>query len=214
MTERRTESNSLRLIQMPASRIAETVDALCDAFHDYPVMTYVVGDAGADYDRHLRELIHVFVSRRVLHHDPILAVEDQGRAVGIATLTRPGERPEPDGLQALRDSMWGVLGPGARARHSALVEVWERYTHPGLHYHLNMLGVRRTHAGRGVGSMLLREVHALSLADPTSSGVSLSTEDPKNVPLYEHCGYRVVAHDRVTEELETWQFFRPDDPPR
>jgi hypothetical protein len=40
--------------------------------------------------------------------------------------------------------------------------------------------------------------------------VTLSTEDPKNVPVYQHVGYGVVGQARVTDDLETWFFFRPD----
>ncbi len=201
----------LVLIRMAPERIEETVAVLCDAFHDYPVMTHVIGDAGAEYDRRLRAMIHVFVSSRVLRGDPILGIEDEGGPVAIATLTRPGGPPIPDSIVALRESVWEILGPDAKARHGALVEVWERQIYPGLHYHLNMLGVRRSHAGRGLGGRLLKETHALSLADPESLGVSLSTEDPKNVPLYEHCGYKVVGYERVPNGPETWLFFRPDD---
>ena len=201
-------------ILVPPERAGEAVAALCDAFHDYPVMTYIVGDAGPDYDRRLHTLIHFFVSNRVLRDEPILGIEDGGRLVAIATLTPPGERAAPEPIHALREGLWEALGAEAKARHEVLYEVWMRYTHPGLHYHLNMLGVRRSHAGRGLGGRLLKEVHAKSLADAESSGVTLSTEDPKNVPLYKHCGYEVVTHNRVTDALETWQFFRPNDTAR
>jgi hypothetical protein len=36
----------------------------------------------------------------------------------------------------------------------------------------------------------------------------LNTEDPKNVPLYQHFGYRVIGHERVSRELMTWAFYR------
>lgn len=211
MTDSRARIDAAAPIRVPPERIAETVDALCEAFHDYPVMRYGVGDAGAQYDRFLREMIHVFVSSRILREDPILGFEDAGRLVAIATITSPEERPVPAEFAALRDAMWEILGPAARARYEVLVAAWERLAIPGVQYHVNMLGVRRSHAGRGLGGRLLREVHAMSFAHPTSTGVSLSTEDPKNVALYEHCGYRVVGHERVSDSLETWQFFRPDD---
>ncbi|HEU4724067.1 MAG TPA: GNAT family N-acetyltransferase [Candidatus Eisenbacteria bacterium] len=201
-------------IAVPPERIDETVAVLCDAFHDYPVMTHIVGEAGSDYDRRLRTLIHFFVSNRVLRAEPILGIEDGGRLVAIATLTPPGERPVPEPIEGMRAALWEALGADAKARHEALFQAWMRYTHPGLHYHLNMLGVRRSHAGRGLGSRLLTAIHARSLDDAESSGVTLSTEDPKNVPLYQHCGYEITAHERVTDRLETWQFFRPNDTAR
>jgi hypothetical protein len=56
---------TLRIVQCrSASETGQVVDVLCDAFHDYPVMRYVIGPAGADYERHLRTLIAFFVQAR------------------------------------------------------------------------------------------------------------------------------------------------------
>ena len=201
-----------RIARPSADRADEVVDALVDAFHDYPVMRYAVGDAGADYDRRLRMLIGVFVARRYDHGHPILAIEENG-VVGVATLTPPGDAGPPSAaFDARIEALWQDLGQDAKARMEALVEVWKRLSVPGPQYHLNMLGVRRAHAGKGIGRILLDEVHRVSREHPESTGVSLSTEDPKNVLLYEHCGYEVRFHERVSPALETWILFRPDDP--
>ena len=64
--------------------------------------------------------------------------------------------------------------------------------------------------GTGQGRALLDHVHAMSAAHPQSPGVSLSTEVPGNVPMYEHFGYRVVGSARVAPELTTWVMFRRD----
>ena len=204
-----------RLGLLSAERADEAVAVLVDAFHDYPVMRYVVGDAGQDYDRRLDLLIGIFVGRRVEQGDPILVVEQDGGVVGVATLTRPPGIPPSSSaeFQPRVDTMWRELGADARERMERLVEVWQRLTVPGPQYHLNMLGVRRTHAGKGVGRLLLDEVHRLSREHADSTGVSLSTEDSKNVLLYEHCGYEVRYHERVSPDLETWILFRQDQPP-
>ena len=199
------------LIRVSPERAPEAVAAFCDSFHDYPVMRYVVGEAGEEYDDRLHTLIDLFVSARVLLQDPILAIEDAGRIVAVATTTPVGERQTHPDFPARREAVWKVLGDEAKARFEGLIEVWERSKVPQLHLHLNMLGVRGSHAGRGLGRRLLDEVHAMSVRDPRSTGVTLSTEDPKNVPLYEHVGYEVIGHERVTDDLETWSFFRPDD---
>jgi GNAT superfamily N-acetyltransferase len=195
---------------LPSDRPEEAVATLADAFYDYPVMRHVIGDAGDDYERRLLLLIGVFVGRRVAHGHPILAVEQDGRAVGIATLTPPGEHGTPPGpeFEARRDALWRELGEPAKARMEGLVAVWERLTIPGPQWHLNMLGVCRSHAGRGIGRVLLDEVHRISREDSGSTGVSLSTELASNVLLYEHCGYEVRHHERVAEDLETWIMFR------
>jgi ribosomal protein S18 acetylase RimI-like enzyme len=204
-------------LDLPVSRLAahrsdEAVGALFDAFHDYPVMRYVVGDAGDDYDRRLRLLIGMFVGRRVAQGHPILAVESEGSVLGVATLTPPGELtgPATPELEARREALWKELGAPAKERMDALIAVWERLSVPGPQWHLNMLGVRGSHAGRGLGRNLMDQVHRISMDDPGSTGVSLSTELPSNVLLYQHCGYELRYHERVSDDLETWILFRPD----
>jgi len=207
--------SDLEVAAFPASRAGEIVDALVDAFHGYPVMRYVVGDAGRDYERRLHMLIGVFVARRVDHGHPTLAIEADGEVLGVATLTPPGDPGPPSAeFDARKDALWLELGQDANERMERLVEIWQRLSVPGPQYHLNMLGVRRAHAGKGVGRLLLDEVHRISREHPESTGVSLSTEDPKNVLLYQHCGYEIRFHERVSPALETWILFRPDDQPK
>lgn len=201
----------MRVDTWPSSRSEEAVAALADAFHDYPVMRHIIGDAGDDYDRRLHMLIGLFVAVRVLRGNPILAIEEGGRAVAVATMTPPGEQREPPELPPLRDALWRELGAPGRSRSEALIAIWERLAVPGPQYHLNMLGVRRSHARQGLGRRLLDAVHEMSKRDAASAGVSLSTEDPKNVPLYQHCGYEIKSFERVSDELETWILFREDN---
>jgi hypothetical protein len=132
-----------RLCLLPESRADEAIAVLVDAFHDYPVMRYEVGDAGADYDRRLHKLISLFVARRLDHGHPILAVERGGAVLGVATLTPPGEPGPPSAaFDARRDALWLELGQDAKERMERLVETWKRLSVPGPQFHLNMLGVR------------------------------------------------------------------------
>jgi hypothetical protein len=56
--------------------------------------------------------------------------------------------------------------------------------------------------------VLLEEVARLAEADGDSAGVSLSTENSRNVELYRHFGYRVVGEAEVAEGLVTWGMMR------
>lgn len=196
------------VVELPHARAGEAVDVLCAAFHDYPVMRYAIGEAGADYDRRLHKLINLFVSSRVMRGHPIFAIEEAGRPISIATVTPSGPLAPPESLQPMIEEVWADLGAEARARFERLVATWESIPMPEPNVHLNMLGTLRAHAGRGHGHRLMERVQELSKNTPGSLGVTLSTEDPKNVPLYEHCGYRVIGHARVGDALETWLLFR------
>jgi GNAT superfamily N-acetyltransferase len=206
------EGGGAGIVRLTPDRAPEAVAVLCEAFRDYPVMRFFLGDLGARYDDYLSRMVGIFVAGRVKSGHPILAIEEGGRPVAIATITLPGEHATPPEVEAAHETLWTELDPDAKSRSEALVAMWRRIALPVPQYHVNMLGVLRSHAGRGLGGRLLREVHEMSRLDPGSTGVSLTTEDPKNVPLYQHCGYEIVAHDRVTDWFETWGFFRRDPP--
>ena len=73
-----------------------------------------------------------------------------------------------------------------------------------------MLGVRSSYAGQGLARRLLDVLHERSCRDRESRGVTLNTEDARNLPLYQHFGYRVIGQARVSDELQTWAFYRAD----
>jgi len=192
-----------------ADRFDELVTVLCDSFFDYPVMRYVIGGAPA-YAHRLRTVIGLFVKARVARDDLMLGVQDAaGTLIAAALVNLPGDHPPGPQFETYRDRVWAQLGADARARYDAFGSASHAFDPTDSHHHLGMIGVRASHQGTGLGRRLLERVHSFAEANPDSIGVSLTTEVPTNVPLYEHFGYRVAGHSRVAPELETWSMFRP-----
>jgi GNAT superfamily N-acetyltransferase len=193
--------------------VVEVVSVLTDAFHDYPVMRYVLGPdvpgAGAPYRVRLHRLLQLFVSGRAYRNEPMLGVRDAGGLVGAAVMSLPDAKDPPPAFIALRESIWAELGAEARARYDGYVGAAQFFVTAPRHHHLNMIGVLRSQQRTGLARVLLGAVHDLASADPSSAGVSLTTERAENVALYERFGYRVEGHARVSSELETWGMFRP-----
>lgn len=196
------------VIHLPPSQAAEATAVLCDAFRDYPVMRHVIGER-PDYAARLETLIGFFVAARVHRQDLILGLRDGAGLVGAALVTLPGERPVGEALARHREAVWAELGAEARARYEAFGAATQQHAIAEPHHHLNMIGVRRSHAGRGLARVLLDHVHAVAEADAGSAGVTLSTETAVNVPLYRHFGYTELGHAVVGPRLETWVFYRP-----
>lgn len=174
-------------------------------------MRYVLGPVGTAYDAHLQTLVSFFVMARVFREEPVLAVTDRDRVVAVAIVTLPRNTPAPEELHQLRESVWHELGAAARARYEAFGEACKPFHIEQPHHHLNMIGVRRSHAGLGFARPLLHAVHDQSREDSASCGVSLTTEDPRNISLYERFGYQSTGHVTVSEKLQSWGFFRPDE---
>lgn len=190
--------------------VAEVADVLCEAFFDYPVMRFVLGPDNPKYETEIRTLVRMFVAARVLRREWLFGVRAAGGLAAAAIVSRPSGPPSPPAFAALKDGVWAELGPAARSRHESYHAACAPFGLEVPHLHLNMIGVRRSGQGEGLGGALLDHVHALSRSDPDSEGVSLTTENPKNVSLYEHVGYHVVGHAVVSPELQTWGFYRRD----
>jgi len=194
-------------------QVVEIVSVLSDAFHDYPVMRYVLGPdipgVGAPFKVRLHRLVQLFVSARAYRSEPMLGVRDgSGALVAAAVMSLPKPSTPLPAFIALRESVWAELGAEARSRYDAYLAAANFFAAMPLHHHLNMIGVRRAQQRSGLAREVLEAVHRLASEDPESTGVSLTTERPENVPFYERFGYRVVGHARVGPDLETWGLFR------
>ena len=194
-------------------QLVEVVSVLSDAFHDYPVMRYVLGPdvpgAGAPYKVRLHRLVQLFVSARAYRDEPMIGVrDDSGALVAAAVMSLPqASNPRPAFI-ALREAVWAELGADARSRYDAYMQAANFCAASPPHHHLNMIGVRRAQQRLGLARELLEAVHKVASGDPQSAGVGLTTERPENLPFYERFGYKVVGHARVGPDLETWGLFR------
>jgi GNAT superfamily N-acetyltransferase len=198
------------VLKLGEEHVPEVTHVLCEAFHDYPVMRHVLGEHHGDFDQRLSTLVGFFVMARVLRDEELLGIMDSADLAAAALVSYPGRRESPPDLAVLRDKVWDELGRETRSRYEAFATACAPFEVPTRHIHLNMIGVSRGARGSGLGRLLMDHIHEMSRRDPTSKGVTLTTEDPSNVPLYEHFGYEVVGHATVAPGLETWGFFRPD----
>ena len=196
-----------QIVRLAPEDVPTVVDALSDAFREYPVMRFVIGECG-DHAARLRTLIHFFVAARSLRGEPLLGIVRQDVVVAAATVLFPGGTESPKALTSVRELTWQKLGADALSRYEACGEVWHQLEVAEPHVHLNMIGVRPSSQGKGYAGLLLDRVHEISRESLDSEGVTLTTEDVNNVPFYLRAGYKIVGHARVAPELETWEFFR------
>jgi ribosomal protein S18 acetylase RimI-like enzyme len=189
--------------------LSEAVDVLCESFFDYPVMRFVLGDS-TDYADHLRRLVSFFVEARLYRDEVLLGIDDAQGLTAVALISYPDDRASPPAIAEIRERVWAILGAEARSRYEVFGTAAAPLEIEVPHIHLNMIGVRTRSKGRGLGRALLDAVHGLSAEDSASTGVTLTTELPGNVSLYEYFGYEIVGSVDVGGALTSWGFFRPD----
>lgn len=189
-------------------RVDDVVDVCAEAFAGYPVMRYTVGDAG-DAAARERRLVRLFVTRRVARGGPMYGVLSAGArcsVLGAVLLTTPDEPAPPPEVAEISAAAWRELGEDARLRYDEYAAASNFFAAYPPHLHLNMIGVRRDQKGSGLGRVLLGAVRDLAEADPSYGGVSLTTENPRNVDLYRHFGYEVAGHGTFGPH-ETWGMY-------
>jgi GNAT superfamily N-acetyltransferase len=188
--------------------ITEITNVLCDAFYNYPVMRYVLGEK-PDYDKRLQKLIGFFVSARLLRKEPVIGIFNADCLLtSVLTITLPEDIPVTEELSEYRNKLWEELGEEEKNRYRAYSKAAGSLLPSEPHHHINMIGVRRKFMGTGLSRILMNEAEKIAASHPDSTGISLNTEDENNVKYYLHLGYKIIGHSKVDNELETWAFLK------
>jgi GNAT superfamily N-acetyltransferase len=198
----------MEVVNLYQEKAAEITDVLHEAFYEYPVMEYVLGNEG-NYDNRLRKLVGFFVGARALRKEPMLGIyNSKNKLVAAAVVTLPGDIPQPEELLRRREILWSELGSTAKVRYGNYGKTAFSLLPQEPHHHLNMIGVRTPYMGRGLARQLITAVEELVMLHPSSTGVSLNTEVETNINFYLHLGYKLIGQTNVDKNIETWGFFK------
>ena len=199
------------MIDISRERADEAVEVLALAFEHDPFMQYLFSDQSqlTAFHSQLWEVFHWICAECLDLKWPLLGYEVDGKLVGVACVEEPDDKPQPDSVERGYDRFTSVIGPEATHRLEAYIQLTYQYMPKQPSHFLSSIGVRPKAQGRGYGRIMLDAVQALSEAHPISTGVALDTENAANVPLYEHCGYGVIAKTNL-EYVDVWYMFRPN----
>jgi GNAT superfamily N-acetyltransferase len=187
-----------RISRLGREHLDDAVNVLASAFHEYPVMRFVITDAG-QYDPKLNALMRYFCERRLTQDWPLFgcfspsssAIGDGWELVAVAGVNDPGPFIENEAHVSAWKRLCDEIGQDAI---DSLVH-YERESDgdapEGTYHFLGIIGVRPDRQGEGHAGALIRHVIQRSVSDPISAGVWLSTETGENVPFYEHLGFHV-----------------------
>ena len=79
-------TDSPEVVRLAKDRFDAVVDTLSAAFHGYPVMRYILKDAGPDYDDRLAALVGFFTDSRFARDWPVLGVVRGGEILAAANI--------------------------------------------------------------------------------------------------------------------------------
>jgi len=197
------------VIELDKARLGEAVDLLVAAFADDPGYRHFANAARSDYRHRLRLWFREGTAVQEASGQPVLGVLDGGQLAGVAVIQAPGASfPVLAQVRWLLTLSWQI-SPLTTWRTYRNMRATVRCHPADPHYYLPILGVHPNHQGKGFGRLLLDELHARSERHPASTGVCLETENPANVAMYRHFGYR-VTHRLTVGRLPVTVMFRPN----
>jgi ribosomal protein S18 acetylase RimI-like enzyme len=194
------------------SDVAGAAGDLAAAFVDDPLFDWFMrSDAGRQAAR--ERFFRVILTEVALPDGRI----QRPACGGAAAVWIPSEKLGGQPLQRELRALPMLLNATGLARFSRLLSLRKAMdaAHPLAtpHEYLWFLGVRPEAQGKGVGSRLLQaETARLDAADRASF---LETATPRNVPLYQRHGYRVVSEYRPAPDAPlVWAMWRDPEPAR
>ncbi len=190
------------------SQLTQVSSVLTRAFQSDPAARYVFPD-----EQGYRERAQAFFSAATVYVNLTGQVWTTAEPVQGAALWLPPEHhdmhPEHAVTAGLHDFR-ALVGEEAGERLGKLLGFLDECHHravPQPHWYLMLLGVDTPVQGQGIGSALLQPI--LKRADQEGTSCYLETCQPRNVPLYQKHGFKVVGEGAIPEsEVRYWSFVR------
>lgn len=139
---------------------------------------------------------------------PLVGLVEERHIRGVACISYPGTPDRPEELHRIYEDLKFRLGDASGAMLEKYGQIVDEHRPEETHHFLAVLGVDPDHHGRGFGRILLEEVHRRAALHPSSTGVALDTENPKNLSFYQHFGYQLTAESDLAG-TKIYHFFRP-----
>src|SRR5687767_14903872 len=119
---------------------AEVIDVLAAAFHEYPVMRYVLRSSGNEYEAHLRDLVGFFCEARFAKGGHVMGIRDGKDLVAVTLIDEAIQKHWP-GLQKNLDHLNEQIGADACARLERYETTTGAEEPDAPHYFVGMIGV-------------------------------------------------------------------------
>ncbi len=138
------EENShktMRVQRLSPEDKEEAVAVLMAAFHEYPVMRYVLHTTGNEYEVQLKALIGFFCEIRFLRNWPVLGIRENGPLFAAAVINEPVHEPLPPPSEPWRQ-LRSIIGDAAYERLVLYEEKSSEYEPKIPHHFLGMIDHR------------------------------------------------------------------------
>lgn len=199
-------SPTLELLAQPDQAAVSAL--LNEAFAADPAYAYfLAGTSASQQDEYRPRLIDFIVAYHCQSGLPVWGATQNGKLVACALVEAPG----PGWRRALA-LLWQLPKLIGRVPLSSVQRMnqYARISRQGLpntiQHYLIKIGVSASHQGQGLGKALINAI--LDHYRASEGMLALDTENPDNVPLYQHLGFQL--HDQLElDNLSIYRLYRP-----
>ena len=209
MTDTVIDNSDKQIIRITKDSLEEATEVLSGAFEDDPLINYFLYGHTDDFPEKLSGLFRYQCLMYLEMDLPVFGTVQNSRITGIACLSIPGKRERPDTLVKADKEFEKSMGPDSFDRIKRYMNLSKKHTPESPHHYLAALGVDPDFQGQGYARLLLDRVSEISEKHGTSTGVFLETAKSKNVEMYKHFGYNLLATEKFDGVIDLWYMFRP-----
>jgi GNAT superfamily N-acetyltransferase len=185
VSQENDESKISRVGRVATERdVPAVVACLASAFYDDPVWGHWTSPEQASRHERLHALMHAWTAAAVRHG----WVWMTDNAEAVAVWTPPGKPEMTEHEQARLTTRMSELMADRADQLADLFDQFEVHHPKELHYYLGLWGTHRDHAGRGIGTALIRD--NLARIDTAGMPAYLESTNPANLSRYEALGFK------------------------
>ena len=209
MTDMKTDNLIRPLINITRDTLEEAVEILVRAFEDDPIVRYFLSGHERGYHESACKLFRYQCLMYIEMDLPVFGTIVDSRITGVACLSGPEKMERPDSLLEADREFETFMGPDSFGRIKQYMDLHKKHTPKEKHHYLGALGVHPDFQGQGLGRVLLDRVANVCDTHGGSKGIYLETAKPKNVEMYRHFGYNLLATEKLDGIVDKWYMFRP-----
>lgn len=174
-------------------------DVMTSAFETDPATRWVFPDLD-QYRCHFPAFAQAFGGRALEHETAFYSDGFSGAALWLP----PGIGPDEEALMAVLER---TLPESVKRAAFAVFEKMGGYHPKEPHWYLPLIGVAPARQGMGHGSALLQR--ALLQSDKDGTPAYLESSNPRNIPLYERHGFKLLGTIQVETSPPIFPMLRP-----
>lgn len=170
----------------------QSIDILASAFRHDPLIQSLFPN---ETELRSRVFFRYLLRKSVLRNEKLLGIYDEGKLQGVAIIETPlANNNVGKTLSFVIESL--KLAFKIPFRKFIFLNSYMKATlsvrPKEPHHYLVIIGIKPTSQGKGLGRIFLEHIYQLVENDAKSIGIGLDTENPANVPFYEHLGYKLL----------------------